>query len=128
MAFARYLTIPESRFNHLIDISAARVVKRNTPEFTLAWDRMLQWRKNWLKEYNRQAKEMWGTIIKKPECAHYLSLDEVHLRTVYANHWCLESWFQLMVRSTSAFVDWRSTLLQPEAENFYKTVFVYTMV
>ncbi|KAI5838505.1 hypothetical protein DFP73DRAFT_599720 [Morchella snyderi] len=128
MAFARYLTIPDSQFTHLIDISAARVVKRNTPEFTLAWDRMLQWRKNWLREYNRQAKDMWGGIIEKPECAHYLSLDEVHLRTIYASHWCLESWFQLMIGSTSAFVDCRSTLLQPEAENFYKTVSVYTMI
>lgn len=128
LSFARYLTVDESRFAQLIDTSAGYAVARDSKAYSAAWNRILQWRKNWLKEYNLQAKELWGAIVKKAECAHYLSLDEVHLRTVYASHFNLESWYQLMVGSTSAFVDWRSTLLLPGAGDFYKTVFVYTLV
>ncbi|KAI5839755.1 hypothetical protein DFP73DRAFT_598417 [Morchella snyderi] len=128
LSFARYLTIKEDKFAAMIDTAAGFTVEKDSNEFSVVWGRMLQWRKNWLKEFNLHAKELWTSIVKRPECAHYITLEESQLRSVYASHWSYESWFMLTTGSTSAFVDWRATLLVPGAEHLYKSLFVYTLV
>ncbi|KAI5846337.1 hypothetical protein DFP73DRAFT_593400 [Morchella snyderi] len=128
ITFARWLTIPEPLFLGIIDGAAEEVVKRDSPGFTEAWNRLLEWRKNWLKEYNSRAGAMWADIVAKPEYSYYTSLEENHLRAVYETHWSYEAWVSLHQGSTAAFIDWRQTLAIPAAEDLYKTIFVYTMI
>ena len=125
MVFLRYLTVPDGIIYDLIKDAVGRDVDAASVEYSMPYQRIQEWRKNWLQHYLEHAE-----VIQKDLCTKLGWQDTAPNRQlkIYMGKFSTSYVDQLFSQVIADQMDWRRTLLNRAVHTFYKNIFAWTMV
>lgn len=125
LTFARYLSLNDAEIPGFIDTASGRHVDRQSTQYTKAYTRVMEWRKNWFSAFATEIDTLQTQLEKENDGYDKLTTGE--LRTAYSRLFKFELFYSLM-GTTNAIVDWRATIAIPKMLMLYQTVFTYCLV
>jgi hypothetical protein len=128
--FMRFVNISNDDIPGMIDTAAGYEVDRNMESYDAAYNKVLQWRKNWYALYIETAEEILQNLLDTNSYLKALPTEKpyVDLKSAYSRFY---SWTQINQLFHAIHVGtylWKDTLEKPNSKALYKTLFTYTMV
>jgi hypothetical protein len=114
----------------LVEMPVTHATETSSESYDVAYNKVLQWRKNWYALYIEVAEEILRNLVNTngylkalPTEKPYVDLKSAHSR--------FYSWTQINQLFQAIHVGtylWKDTLDKPNSKALYKTLFTYTMV
>ena len=125
VTFLRYLTVPDGMIYNLISDAVGRQLDIASDEYAMPYQRVLEWRKNWLQGFLRHAE-----AIQMDLCDRLGWQDTAPNRqlALYLDKFSASYIDQLFSQVVADQVDWRRTFSNPDVSTFYKNIFAWVMV
>ncbi|KAI5849428.1 hypothetical protein DFP73DRAFT_591692 [Morchella snyderi] len=126
--FARYLQIQDKDIPSIIHeaVGPTHTIDNDSDEYAAAYEKILEWRKNWFHSWMVQAQTIVGDIVG--ENLGYSRLDGQMLVQAYEKEFSYEVLYQMTSSTVAGLIDWRATLADKALYAMYKTFVTYTFV
>jgi hypothetical protein len=128
--FVRYLSIPNDDIPDMIDASVRYEADRASDAYDNAYQKVLQWRKNWYALYIESAEGILQNLLQNHAYLRALPTEKpyMELKSAYSGFYSWTQVNQLFHAIDVGSYMWKDTLDNPKTTALYKTLFVYTMV